>query len=256
MGADTALVLILNLFGDAAEEDQEWNYLQITGNVWREEDMNWDTSTSEVPWNAPYREIQQLPPPEGMAQVCEAINEYEETASLVFNVEWGERCPQDTEEPWGESRLYATNTAMALGESVYNLVHAGMYGAAFALARASWESAANAHYVWNEKPSQKVLEFLQQEENNIDRPIPLPKSQAGWKHPAAKRWARLKETSARVLAELAKGERVQGQRWAPRVVKFGALPVWRKGTNEPCAICGNEPDVFEGKLLPLRAVGE
>ena len=217
MGADTALVLILDLFGDAAAEDQEWNYLQITGNVWRDEDMNWDASTSGVQWNAPYGAIRRQDPPKGMSQVLQAIDEYEETASLVFETEWGERRPQDTGEPWGEYRLYATHTAMALGESVYNLVQAGMYGAAFALARASRESAANAHYVWNEEPSQQVLEFLQQEENNIDQPIPLPKSQTGWKHPIARRWACLKGTRARVLAELAKGERVQGQRWAPKV---------------------------------------
>ena len=92
-----------------------------------------------------------------------------------------------------------------------------MYGAAFALARASWESAANAHYVWNERPSRQVLQFLQQEDNHGDRPVPLPKSQAGWKHRIARRWASLKGTSASTLAELAKGERVQGQRWAPKV---------------------------------------
>ena len=217
MGANAAMVQIVNLFGDAAEDDLEWNYQQITGNVWREEDLNWDASTSEVPWYAPYRAIQRQAPPRGMSQVLQAINEYEKTASLVFDIEWGGRRPQDTKEPWGEYRLYATNTAMALGEGVYNLVQAGMYGAAFALARANWESAANAHYVWNEQPSQQVLGFLQQENNHVVRPIPLPKNQAGWKHPIAKRWARLKGASAKVLAELAKGERVQGQRWAPKV---------------------------------------
>ena len=215
MGANAALVLIVNLFGDAAEEDQEWNYQQITGNVWRDEHLTWDRSIREVPWNGPFRKIQRQAPPEGMSQVSEAIDEYEKAAELVFDIEWGERRPQDTEVPWGEYRLYAMNTAIALGESVYNLVHAGMYGAAFALARASWESTANAHYVWNEVPSPKVLQFLQQDDN--DRPIPLPKNQAGWKRSIAKTWARLKGTRATVLAELAKGERVQGQRWAPKV---------------------------------------
>ena len=47
--------------------------------------------------------------------------------------------------------------------------------------------------------------------------FPLPKSREGWKDPTARRWALLKGTSAKVLAELAKGERLQGQRWAPRV---------------------------------------
>ena len=175
MGADAALVLILNLFGDAAAEDQEWNYLQITGNVWRDEDLKWDTSTSEVPWSAPFGAIGQQAPPKGMPQVLQAINEYEKTASLVFDIEWSKRRPQDTEEPWGVYRLHATNTAMALGEGVYNLVQAGVYGAAFALARASWESAANAHYVWNEEPGQQIAGLLQQKNDLIDRPIPLPK---------------------------------------------------------------------------------
>ena len=150
-----------------------------------------------------------------MSQVAQAIIQYEKTASIVFDVEWGERRPEDAGEPWGEYRLYATSAAMALGESVYNLVQAGMYGAAFALARASWESAANAHYVWNEEPSHQVLQFLRRDDRN--RPIPLPKSKSGWKNPTAKKWGLLKGTSARVLAELAKGERVQGQRWAAKV---------------------------------------
>ena len=221
MGANVALAQVVNLFGDPAEDDLEWNFRQITGNVWRDEDLSWDRSTSGVPWNTPYRAIQRQAPPKRMSNVMKAVSQYEKIASLVFNVEWGERRPQDTEEPWGEYRLYATNTAMALGESVYNFVQAGMYGAAFALARANWESAANAHYVWNEEPSPQVLQFLQQESNQ--RPIPLPKSQAGWKNRTAKRWALLKGTGAKVLAELAKGERVQGQRWA-----------WKVGNPERC----------------------
>ena len=216
LGADTALVLILNLFGEVAEEDQKWNYEQITGNTWRDDDLGWHASTNGLPWNAPYNAIQPQSPPKGMSLLSEAIDQYERMASLVFG-EWGERRTEDTSEPWGEYRLYATKTALALGESVYNLIVAGMHGAAFALARASWESAVNAHYVWNEKPSQQVLTFLQQEDSHMDRPIPLPKSQAGWKHPIAKKWALLKEKNATVLAELAKGERVQGQRWAPKV---------------------------------------
>lgn len=219
MGANVALAQVVNLFGDAAEDDLKWNYRQITGNVWRDEDLSWDTSSSgsleNQPWNTPYRAIQRQAPPKGMSQVKKAIIQYEKIAALVFNVEWGAFCPQDTEMPWGVYRLYATSTAMALGESVYHLVQAGMYGAAFALARASWESAANAHYVWNEKPSPEVLEFLREEDTR--RPIPLPKSQAGWKNRTAKRWALLKGTGAKVLAELAKGERVQGQRWARKV---------------------------------------
>ena len=206
---------IVNLFGNAAEDDLEWNFRHITGNVWRDEDLSWNRSTSGVPWNTPYRAIQRQAPPKRMSNVMEAISQYEKIGSLVFDVEWGERRPQDTEKSWGEYRLSATNTAMALGESVYFLVQAGMYGAAFALARASWESAANAHYIWNEKPSREVLEFLQQEDTR--RPIPLPKSQAGWTNRAAKRWALLKGTGAKVLAELAKGGRVQGQRWARKV---------------------------------------
>ena len=215
MGAIAALVQVVGLFGDAAEDDIEWVFCQITENVWRDEDLRWDMSTSEEAWNTPYRAIQWQAPPMGMSQVVEAIIQYEKIVSLVFDVEWGARRPQDTKEPWGEYRLYATNTAMALGESVYNLVQAGMYGAAFALARASWESAANAHYVWNEEPSPQVLRFLQKEDSQW--PIPLPKSQAGWKNRRAKRWALLKGTGAKVLAELAKGERVQGQRWARKV---------------------------------------
>ena len=151
----------------------------------------------------------------GMPQLTQAVIQYEKTASRVFDVVWSEHRPQDTEGPWGEYPLYATNAAMALGESVYNLVRAGMYGAAFALARASWESAANAHYVWNEEPSPRVLQCLRME--NRQGPIPLPKSQVGWKNTRARKWANLKGTRARVLAELAKGERVQGQRWAPTV---------------------------------------
>lgn len=215
LGADAALVLILSLFGQAAEEDQKWNYEQITGNVWRDEDLDWDKSTNGAPWNTPYRVIQRRPPPTGMFRVSGAIEEYERTARAVF-CEWGNKRSEDTQEPWGEYRLYATKTALAIGESVYNLISAGMYGAAFALARTSWESAANAHYVWNETPSPRVLQFLRQEDNLLDSRIPLPKSQAVWKHPVAKRWADLKGTKAIVLAELARGERVQGQRWAAK----------------------------------------
>ena len=213
--ANTALVQIVDLFGEAAQVDLAWNSRQMKGNVWRNEDLNWNASESGESWNSPYRAIQPQAPPKGMSQVAQAIIQYEKTATLVFDVEWGKQRPQDREEPWGEYRLYATTTAMALGESVYNLLLAGMYGAAFALARASWESAANAHYVWNEEPRRNVLQFLQQEDD--DRPIPLPKSREGWKDPTARRWALLKGTSAKVLAELAKGERLQGQRWAPRV---------------------------------------
>ena len=216
LGADTALVLILNLFGEVAESDQKWNYEQITGNVWRDEDLDWHNSIDGQPWDGPYNAIQRRPPPKGMSLLSDAMDQYERVASLVLG-EWGKRRTEDTHEPWGEDRFYATKTALALGDGVYHLVQAGMYGAAFALARANWESAANAHYVWNEQPSQQVLRFLQQENNDVDRPIPLPKNQAGWKHPIAKRWAHLKGTSAKVLAELAKGERVQGQRWAPKV---------------------------------------
>ncbi len=213
--ANAALVQIVALFGDSAQVDLAWNLQQMTGNVWRDEDLNWSASESGTFWNTPYREIQRQTPTKGMSQVAQAIIQYEKTASLVFDVEWGEQRPQDTEEPWGGYRLYATTTAMALGESVYNLLQAGMYGAAFALARASWESAANAHYVWNEEPTRGVLRFLQHGDAN--RPIPLPKSRAGWKDPIARRWAHLKGTTPRVLAELAKGQRVQGQRWAPKV---------------------------------------
>ena len=216
LGADTALVLILSLFGQAAEKDQKWNYEQITGNVWRDGDLNWDRSTSGAPWSTPYRVIQRRPPPMGMSRISGVIKEYEKTATAVF-CKWGKIRPEDAQEPWGAYRLYATKTALALGESVYNLILAGMYGAAFALARASWESAANAHYVWNEVPSPQALRFLRQEDTHLDRPIPLPSSQAGWKHPAAKKWAHLKGTRATVLAELAKGERVQGQRWIAKV---------------------------------------
>ena len=214
LGADAALVLILELFGEVAEEDQKWNYEQIAGNVWRDEDLDWHTSTNGQPWNAPYNQRQR--PPKGMSQLSEAIDQYERSASLVFG-KWGERRAEDTCEPWGEYRLYATKTAQALGESVYDLVAAGMYGAAFALARASWESAANAHYVWNEEPSQQVLTFLQWDDGHMDRSVPLPNSQAGWNHPIAKEWACLKEKHATAFAELAKGERAQGQRWAPKV---------------------------------------
>ena len=65
LGADTALVLILNLFGDVAEEAQKWNYEQITGNAWRDEDLEWHTSINGLPWNAPYNAIQRQPPPKG-----------------------------------------------------------------------------------------------------------------------------------------------------------------------------------------------
>ena len=215
MGANAALAQIVNLFEDSAQADLEWNLHQVTGNVWRDDDLNWDASESGVSWNTPYPTIQRQDPPWGMSQVAQAIIQYERTASLVFDLEWSEHRPEDTEGPWGEYRLYATSTAMALGESVYNLVQAGMYGAAFTLARASWESAANAHYVWNEEPSQQVLQFLRREDRN--RPIPMPKSKSGWKNPSAKKWSLLKGTSTKVLAELAKGERVQGQRWAMKV---------------------------------------
>ena len=216
LGADAALVLILSLFGEAAEEDQIWNYEQITGKVWQDVDLYWDTSTNGVPWNAPYRTIQRQSPPKGMSPVSEVIKEYEKTAPEIFSV-WGEQRPEDTQEPWGEYRLYTTKTALALGESVYNLIVAGMYGAAFALARTSWESAANAHYVWNEIPNQQVLRFLLEEHAHESQRIPLPKSQAGWKHPIAKKWARMKGTRMSLLAELANGERVQGQRWAAKI---------------------------------------
>ena len=216
MGADAALVLILELFGEAAQEHQQWNYEQITGNTWREEDLDWNTSTNGVHWNGPYRTIQPKPLPKEMPQVLKAIKEYENTASIVF-ANWGERRTEDTQEPWGDYRLYSTKTALAVGESVYNLIRAGMYGAAFALARASWESAANAHFVWNETPSQQLLQFLQNEDRHVDRSIPLPKFHTKWQVPTAKKWAILKETNAMVLAELAKGERVQGQRWATKV---------------------------------------
>ena len=211
MGANAALVQVVDLFGKAAEDDLKWNFLQITGNVWQDKDLSWDTSTIGVPWETPYRAIHRRAPPKGMSRVRQAIIQYEKVASHVFNVEWSGRRPQDSQSPWGEYRLYATNTAMALGESVYNLVQAGMYGAAFALARASRESAANAHYVWNEEPSPQVLLFLQEEHSQ--RPIPLPKSQSTWKNRTAKKWALLTGKGAKVLAELAKGERVQGQRW-------------------------------------------
>ena len=212
--ANIALVQIVELFGEAAQVDLAWNSRQMMGNAWRDEDLNRNTSISGPSWNSPYREITRQAPPEGMSRVEQAIIQYEKTASTVFG-KWGKQRPQDREEPWGEYRLYATTTAMALVEGVYNLLLAGMYGAAFSLARASWESAANAHYVWNEEPNREVLQFLQQEDD--DRPVPLPKSRAGWKDPTARRWSLLKGTSAKVLAELAKGERVQGQRWAPRV---------------------------------------
>ena len=215
MGANVALVQIVDLFGEPSQVDLEWNLQQTLGNIWRDEDLNWKSSESGALWNTPYRAIQRQGPPSGMPQVAQAIIQYEKTASLVFDVEWGKRRTEDTEESWGEYRLYATNAAMALGESVYNLLQVGMYGAAFALARASWESAANAHYVWNEEPSPQVLRFLQREDRH--QPIPLPKSRAGWKSATAKRWVLLKGTSAKTLAELAKGERVQGQRWAAKV---------------------------------------
>ena len=215
MGANVALVQIVSLFGDSVEADLEWNLHQVTGNVWRDDDLNWNTSESGSSWNTPYRTIQREDPPRGMSQVAQAIIQYEKTASVVFDVEWGERRPEDAEEPWGEYRFYATSAAMALGDSVYNLLQRGMYGAAFALARASWESTANAHYLWNEEPSNQVLQFLRWDDKN--RPIPLPKDKSGWKNPTAKNWGLLKGTSAKVLAELAKGERVQGQRWATKV---------------------------------------
>ena len=151
-----------------------------------------------------------------MDRVSRAIEEYEKTAETVFGV-WGEHRSQDTDKFLGEYGLYATKAALSLGDGVSCLAAAGMYGAAFALARASWESAANAHYIWNEEPSQQMLRFLHAESNHRDRPIPLPKSQAGWKHPIAKEWTRLKGTSKSVLAELTKGGRVQGQRWIPKL---------------------------------------
>ena len=221
--ADASLVLILSLFGDAAEDDQKWNYEQMTGNVWTCADLDWSRSNNEIHWTSPYNEIQRRPPPKGMHRIPRAIEEYEKTAKTVFGV-WGEHRSQDTDKFRSEYGLYATKTALALGDGVYCLAAAGMYGAAFALARASWESAANAHYVWNEEPSQQVLRFLHEESNHRDRPIPLPKSQAGWKHPMAKEWARLKGTSKSVLAELAKGGRVQGQRWIPKLNNLDHCP--------------------------------
>ena len=215
LAANIALVQIAGLFGEAAQVDLAWNSRRVKGNVWRNEDLNWNTSINGAPWNSPYRAITLQAPPKGMSRVAQAIIQYEKTASTVFDGEWGKQGPQDSGEPWGEYPRYATDTALALAESVYNLVQAGMYGAAFSLARASWESAANAHYVWNEEPSREVLQFLEQEDD--DRPIPLPKSRARWKDPTARRWSLLKGTSSKVLAELAKGERIQGQRWAPRV---------------------------------------
>ena len=215
LAANFALAQIVDLFGDAAQIDLAWNFRRITKNLWQDEDLKWNASESGASWNTPYQAIQQQPPPKGMSQFAQAIIQYEKTASLIFDVEWEVQHPKDEEEPWGEYPRYATTTAMALTDSVYNLLQAGMYGAAFALARASWESAANAHYVWNEEPSHTVLEFLKQKDS--ERPIPLPKSRAGWKDPTARRWALLKGTSAKVLAELAKGGRVQGQRWVPEV---------------------------------------
>ena len=215
LAANTALAQIVELFGEAARVDLEWNSRRVIENVWRNEDLHWNTSINGAPWNSPYRAITSQAPPTGMSRVAQAIIQYENTASTVFDGEWGNQRPQDRGEPWGEYPRYATDTALSLAESVYNLVQAGMYGAAFSLARASWESAANSHYVWNEEPSREVLQFLQQEDD--DRPIPLPKSRAGWKDPTARRWSLLKGTSSKVLAELAKGERIQGQRWAPRV---------------------------------------
>ena len=158
-----------------------------------------------------------------MHQTSAAIEEYEKVAETVFGI-WGEHRSGGTNRFLDKYGLYTTKTALALGEGVYCLVAAGMYGAAFALARASWESAANAHYVWNEEPSQQMLWFLHEESNHGDRPIPLPKSQAGWKHPIARKWARLKGTSKSILAELAKGERVQGQRWIPKLKSPGHCP--------------------------------
>ena len=69
MGANAALVLVAGLFGDAAEEDIKWTYRQITENVWRDEDLSWDTSSSgsleNQRWNTPYRAIQTAGPPKG-----------------------------------------------------------------------------------------------------------------------------------------------------------------------------------------------
>ena len=221
--ADASLVLILSLFGDVAEDDQKWNYEQMTGNVWTFADLDWSRSSNKTHWTSPYNEIQRKPPPKGMRRVSRAIEEYEKTVEAVFGV-WGEYRSQDADKFLGEYGLYATKAALVLGEGVYCLVAAGMYGAAFALARASWESAANAHYVWNEEPNQQTLRFLREESNHRDRPIPLPKSQAGWKQPIAKKWARLKGTSKNVLAELAKGGRVQGCRWIPKLSNLDHCP--------------------------------
>ena len=216
-GADAALVLILlALFGEAADELQEWNYDRFMGNVWREEDLAWETSTKEAHWNGPYRRIQPKSLLMEMPRVSEAIDEYEKVASIVF-ADWGESRSNDTEGPWSDKRFYAIKTALGLAESVYYLIRFRMYGAAFALARASWESAANAYYIWNEEPNTKLLQFLQEEDSYVDRPIPLPRHYQSWTHPIAMKWIQVTGNNKRVLAELAKGERVQGQRWEPTV---------------------------------------
>ncbi len=215
MGANAALMQIVGSFGEPAQADLAWNLHQVKANAWQDDDFSWDASEIGSPWNTPYRTIPRQNPPRGMSPLTQAIQHYERIASVVFDVEWCQRRPEDMHEPWGEYPLYATSAALALGESVYCLVQAGMFGAAFALARASWESAANAHYVWNEEPSNQVRQFLRWDDRN--RPIPLPTMCSGWKNPIAKEWAFLKGTSANVLAELAKGERVHGQRWAAKV---------------------------------------